>query len=393
MESKEDIVVKIPDNYTGNPVRVIVDKERIKVEKDVNFISFHLNFVERYLMIGDKQIEMDFFYKMLRLEGGLSDRIPLVVNIMPFYIRRFDETPLCYNGKRVWFFNWKGRECSITGNICIRVHNASLKESVETFIDIRNEALKLWKDPKQEGTLDLYIPLPRRGDGIYVWHEHSTRPKRNLETIYIDEKIKQGLVNDIEKFLGASALYDKYGVTWKKVILFAGKPGTGKTSTVLSLASHFDRSVAKMTVAADMTSTHVELLFKSLPKQSFVMMEDIDALFVERTAETKVDFSTILNLMDGVTTTRGLVLFLSTNHIEKINDSAFKRAGRIDQKVFFESAGPNEWRNALQILGEKWPHEHDAYIEQLQQKPDESSIADIQKHLFECLIDNRDSIL
>lgn len=390
-----DIDVKIPANYNGSTVRVIVDKEKVKDDKDPTFISFDLNFQDTYVTIGDKQIEMGAFYHMLRKEGGLSDRIPLTVNLQPFYIRNFDSHPPCYGGKRVWPFKWKDVHCSlaITSSIlCIRVHDKSLKESVATLIDIRDEALKLWKDEKPAQSLRLYTIVKQPGH--YAWQEHSTRTKRKLETIYIEKDVKDRLVSRIEKFLGASALYDKYGATWKKVIIFDGPPGTGKTSTVLALASHFDRGISKMTITADMTSSQLESLFRNVPKQSFLLLEDVDALFVERkaTSLSQVDFSTVLNLMDGITTTRGLILFMTTNHIEKL-DSAFVRPGRVDDIVHFKPAGVEEWRNAIQMLGDRWPHEHDAYLELLSERKTHCSIADIQSHLFECLMEERESIL
>ena len=390
-----DIDVKIPGNYNGSTVRVIVDKEKVKDDKEPTFISFNLNFQDTYVTIGSKQIEMGAFYHMLRKEGGLSDRIPLTVYLQPFLIRNFDSHPPCYGGKRVWPFKWKDVDCSlaITSSImCIRVHDKSLKESVATLIDIRDEALKLWKDEKPAQSLTIYIPVKRVDS--YAWLEHSTRTKRKLETIYIDTGIKDRLVSSIDKFLHASALYDKYGVTWKKIIIFDGPPGAGKTSSVLALASEFDRGIAKMTITADMTSSQVELLFRNVPKQSFLLLEDVDALFVERNATglSQVDFSTILNLMDGITTTRGLVLFMTTNHIEKL-DSAFVRPGRVDDIVHFKHAGVEEWRSAVQVLGDRWPHEHEAYIELLSERKTPCSIADIQKHLFQCLMEERESIL
>lgn len=389
----EDITVKIPEKYNGNTVRVIVDKERVKDVKESDFISFECGMHSGHVKIGDKDIEMGLFYRMLRVEGGLSDRIPLIVHLSPFQIMRFDGQAPCYGAKRVWPFKWKDVECSLAITSCdlvIRMHSVPLKKAVETLIDIRDEALKLWKDPKPADSLLLYT-IVRQG-GSYVWAKHSMRPKRKLETIYIDELTKEKLISGIEKFKGNSALYDKYGVTWKRVHIFHGLPGTGKTSTVYALASHFNVSVARVTIPSDMSNTNLESLFCSVPNGSFVLLEDADALFVERNAKTQIDFSTLLNLMDGITTSRGLTLFMTTNHIEQL-DSAFLRPGRVDEKVDFLPAGENEWRYALSVLGEKWPHEHDAYIKQLLARKTPCSIAELQKHLFECHMDDLASIL
>ena len=50
----------------------------------------------------------------------------------------------------------------------------------------------------------------------------------------------------------------------------------------------------------------------------------MDAIFVERTSvsesyERRVSFSGLLNALDGVRSQEGRILFMSTNHIEKLD--------------------------------------------------------------------------
>jgi hypothetical protein len=358
----DNVNVTIPANYTGNTMRIIVDKEKVKEEKHVNFISFNIQSttLPGYLSIGAKYIELRDFYDMLREKGGLSDRLPIVVTLdKPLAVVAFDERPPSYNGQRVWPFKWNNQQCSLTGNVTIRVHHASLEVAEETMQDIRNETLKLWKENRSVLSLPIYIPI--RNGNQFQWIEYGVRGKRDLNTIYIDSRIKDRLVNGLTKFLSSSALYDRYGVTWKRIYLFNGPPGTGKTSTVLALSSLFNKGIAKMTITPDMTSSSVELLFRAVAKDTFLLLEDVDSLFVERTSTSHVDFSTVLNLMDGITTRRGLVLFMTTNHIEKL-DSAFVRPGRVDEVVQFKTPGREEFLASLKMLGERWPDEHEACI-------------------------------
>lgn len=396
MESNT-IDVKIPENYKGNPVRVIVDKERVNVDTPPNFISFNIGEVFDTVVVDKKSVPLKDFYEMLRTRGGLSDRIPLVVRLgKETTISYFDRSPPC-NGrsKQAWPFKWNGVECSLAGDICIRVHHVSLDNALKVIEDIACEALKLVKDTCTPELIKIYF-TSQRIDSSYAWFEHSMRTKRDIQTIYIDQKIKDDIRLRLETFLLSGDLYDRYGINWKRIILLNGPPGTGKTSTVLAIASLMNRSLAKMSITADMTSNQVELLFKGLPNQSFLLLEDVDALFDKNRegVSTRVSFSTIINLMDGVTTPRGMVLFMTTNHLERL-DEAFIRRGRIDQVVQFNHPGVHEWRWALESLGSKWPHEHEAYIEQLMQreKQDDRSIACIQEHLFDCLIEERESIL
>jgi len=63
-------------------------------------------------------------------------------------------------------------------------------------------------------------------------------------------------------------------------------------------------------------------------------LEDIDALFVGREAVTKntqkqISFSGLLNALDGVRAQEGRIIFMTTNHPEKL-DPALMRPGRAD---------------------------------------------------------------
>ena len=50
-------------------------------------------------------------------------------------------------------------------------------------------------------------------------------------------------------------------------------------------------------------------------------------------------FSGLLNAIDGVISSDGTILFMTTNHLEKL-DPALVRPGRCDRKIFFDNATP-----------------------------------------------------
>ena len=179
-----------------------------------------------------------------------------------------------------------------------------------------------------------------------------------------------------------------YGITWKRVHLFHGPPGCGKTSMGLALASIFGYNIAKLTITPDLNSQDLEKLFQNLPNKTFLLLEDVDALFTERKANTSVDFSTILNCMDGITTRPGLICIMITNFLEKL-DEAFIRPGRVDCLVEFKPATVNDLRKALKVLAKDYEHEHEAFLI----KNGHMSIPQLQKYLFECIMDERKTIL
>ena len=90
-----------------------------------------------------------------------------------------------------------------------------------------------------------------------------------------------------------------------------------------------------------------------------ILIEDIDAVFHGRVNVSKgsalqggLTFDTLLNVVDGIDRTPGVLLVISTNHPEHV-DAALARAGRIDRWVDFPALGIAERRLiACRILGD-----------------------------------------
>ena len=79
----------------------------------------------------------------------------------------------------------------------------------------------------------------------------------------------------------------------------------------------------------------------NLPDNSILVLEDIDALFIERDTKCGVSFSTVLNVLDGMTKKHKLLTFLTTNYKDRL-DSALKRSGRIDYELEFTYASKKQ---------------------------------------------------
>lgn len=391
----ETLDFKIP-TYEGNSVKVIVEKEKPKKQGPTSFISFNLDTSgcsEWIEIASGKTIHKESAYGVLREKGGLSDRIPTYWSLANMKMMFFEPNPSCYTGPRQFPFLWNGVECSFAPPFTIRIHEQPLEEAKKVLESMKEAFLEVWIPPKvQIETTKIHVSvLVNSITQEYGWKEYCTRPTRPLETVHMDQAVKERIVESITEFEKSEALYDRYGITWKKIFLFHGPPGTGKTSTILALAGHFKRHIARISITPQMTSSSIEGLLSRVGNGMFVILEDVDALFVEREAKTLLDFSSLLNILDGVLTKRGLILFMTTNHLTRL-DEAIKRPGRVDELVEFKPPTKEIWQSALNGLAEKWPHEHEEYIDRLMKKG-ESSIASIQKHLFHCIMENSPSIL
>lgn len=78
----------------------------------------------------------------------------------------------------------------------------------------------------------------------------------------------------------------------------------------------------------DMSDDQLNHLLNSAPPRSIILLEDIDAAFQQRDAQhvNRVTFSGLLNALDGVAAQEGKLVFMTTNHVDKL-DPALVRPG------------------------------------------------------------------
>jgi chaperone BCS1 len=169
------------------------------------------------------------------------------------------------------------------------------------------------------------------------------RRKRGLETVFVDQTIKNRLVERLTWFVGSEEWHSSRGIPWKLGIILHGQPGTGKTSLIHAVASDlgFDIKYIK--------SLHgLGAAFMSGTKNDLFVIEDIDTIAngLNRDSQKERDGSNpfeglamfgsplheILNSMDGIQTPDGLKFIVTTNHLDKL-DPALIRPGRIDDVI------------------------------------------------------------
>jgi len=389
---EQNLNIAVPKEYTNSDILFKIQNKKEINPKIQKFRSFCIGVGGgSIIMIKGKKIHLMHLFTVLK-EHGLSETIPIVVNLGPLSFINFDWSPRAYGGPNVWYFKWNEVECSITGDaqyIYFRVHDMTPNIGETIMDEITEELLQYWKNPVPNASLIIFTTQKPAPQYPFRWIQNCTRLHRDIDTIYIDKQIKAKLINQLTKFYTSSDMYDRYGITWKRVHLFHGPPGSGKTSTILALASIFGKNISKLTITPDLNSQDIEVLFQTVNDDSFLLLEDVDALFTERKSNTAIDFSTLLNCMDGITTKRGLVLFMTTNHVTQL-DSAFIRPGRVDLAIEFKLPGREELHEALKVLGSNYTHEHEEF---LNNHTKDMSIAGLQKHLFECIMEEKKTIL
>jgi chaperone BCS1 len=165
------------------------------------------------------------------------------------------------------------------------------------------------------------------------------RSKRSMDSIFINNEIKDEITKSIDNFLKNKEWYINRGIPYKHCITLYGPPGTGKTSLIHALASQLNRNIRYLS-SLDSISRLCEEISANL---DIVVIEDIDALGELNREDIEGDnpltnkhdkkvIHNLLNVLDGLKTPEGLIIIITTNHIDKL-DEALKRAGRIDKLV------------------------------------------------------------
>lgn len=164
--------------------------------------------------------------------------------------------------------------------------------------------------------------------------------KRPFESVVLGDGLAESVVNDITEFLDMRTWYLDRGIPYRRGYLLHGPPGTGKTSFVQALAGKLDFNIAMLSLSQH--GLHDDLLSRLLlnvPPRTIVLLEDADAAFSNRRQKdgdgysgAQVTFSGLLNALDGVASAEERIVFMTTNHVERLDD-ALVRPGRVDCSV------------------------------------------------------------
>ena len=167
------------------------------------------------------------------------------------------------------------------------------------------------------------------------------RRKRGLDSVILDKGIAESIVGDVQDFLASAQWYYDRGIPYRRGYLLHGPPGTGKTSFIQALAGEIGYNIAVLNLSGrGMTDDRLQLLLTLVPARSIVLLEDADAAFTNRRTQVAADgyqganvtFSGLLNALDGVGSSEERIVFLTTNHIDRM-DPALVRPGRVDMIV------------------------------------------------------------
>ena len=279
---------------------------------------------------------------------------------------------------------------------------------------------------KSDNNIELYF------DKFLMEHN------KDLEiNIFFEDKtklinyIKPFVYKPLEKYNIGEERYKRSGFTFKAGLLFYGAPGCGKTSTIKAILRYTNRHGIIINLSKVKTCQELETIFRKRTfcgknlegKQLCFILEDCDAfedniihsrkkdeedkklveqnnnsgsdliqfvkLMESGTSTVKftssnndnVNLSCFLNILDGIIELHGVMIIMTTNHPEKI-DEALIRPGRFDFKYEFKKASRKIIKEMLQFKFELSQSQIDKYCEHMNIKDDVLSPAEIQSICF-----------
>lgn len=245
-------------------------------------------------------------------------------------------------------------------------------------------------EASHDKVVSIYRWVSSRGLGGGFWKKSCMKMARPMDSVVLPEKLKKTLIDDLHMFLSETTdrFYFNHGIPYKRSYLFHGSPGSGKSSFIMAIAGTFKRNLCLMQPATpNMTDQTFSSCVSSCPKDSIIVLEDIDALFdIHRNSkkETHLTFSGILNSLDGIASPTAQIFILTTNYPDKL-DPALIRSGRVDMHLHFPKASEEQ---LIKIFKNFYPEAEEGFAEKFAKNVLQSfsnhgvSMAAIQQHFI-----------
>ena len=168
-----------------------------------------------------------------------------------------------------------------------------------------------------------------------------------FDNLILKGELKAEIRGDVERFFAARATYERYGVPWKRGLVFIGPPGNGKTHALKALINATGKPCLYVKSFAcsyqtehDMIRAVFDRARKSAP--CLLVFEDLDSLINDKNR------AFFLNELDGFADNTGIVTVATTNHPERLDPAILDRPSRFDRKFHFDLPALAERRAYLQ---------------------------------------------
>jgi AAA+ superfamily predicted ATPase len=192
------------------------------------------------------------------------------------------------------------------------------------YVKIRN-SFDEWIQKRDRSNLHIRVV---DGDDIPYTKDHT------WSDLFLPSEIKIELQQLVENFLASKEFYNSNKIPWKRGVLLYGHPGNGKTSIIKTVMSMYNFKPVTVVPGAPDEAIREAFSYAEDQSPSLLYFEDLDSML------EKVDVSSFLNLMDGISAKNGLLVIATANDVRKLKSNITDRPSRFDRK--FEIPQPNQ---------------------------------------------------
>ncbi|KAK4394294.1 AAA-ATPase ASD, mitochondrial [Sesamum angolense] len=109
-----------------------------------------------------------------------------------------------------------------------------------------------------------------------MWSHVIFEHPASFDTLAMDPRKKQEIVDDLINFSKSKDYYAKIGKPWKRGYLLYGPPGTGKSTMIAAMANLLKYDVYDLELTAVKDNTELRKLLIDTASKSIIVIEDID---------------------------------------------------------------------------------------------------------------------
>lgn len=170
--------------------------------------------------------------------------------------------------------------------------------------------------------------------------------------IILSSKLKNEIIRNIEKYLTNFKLYKENGLPTKRGILITGIPGVGKTLLGKVLVSTIKDVTFIWATPKYLLSGRegIDMLFDLATETAptILFLEDVDFYGIGRNqGNNSYVLGEFLNKVDGLIENEGVLIIMTTNHPELLDEAIKERPGRFDRIIKMELPKKEERRKML----------------------------------------------
>lgn len=190
--------------------------------------------------------------------------------------------------------------------------------------------------------------------------------RRAVDRLALGAQARQ-LVQEVQRWHETEQWHYDRALPWRRGFLLYGKPGTGKTALARAVAEDLDIPIYVFDLAS-LKNSELQQAWTSMLEEvpCMALIEDIDAVFHGRqnvavASGPSLTFDCLLNCLDGVQRADGLLVMMTTNHLEKVDPAIGQpgemgsRPGRIDRVIELDDLDQSGRRKIAARILSDWP--------------------------------------